>query len=341
MRARRRTVIRADRRHGKARALGTFAALTVAVTTMVTATASGATDTLASAAQASGRYFGAATPASRLVEDKAILSTEFSMLTAENEMKMDATQPARGTFSFTAGDAILEFATANGLRMRGHTLAWHSQQPGWMQSLSGKELRAAMLEHVTAVAGHFKGKIAYWDVVNEAFADGGGGGRRQSNLERTGGDWIEAAFVAARAADPQAKLCYNDYNIEDWAAAKTQAVYAMVKDFTARKVPLDCVGFQSHAGKQPPASLGTTLAEFANLGIEVALTELDVDGAEPAGYAAATRACMSVPKCVGITVWGVRDPQSWRPGTNPLLFDGAGQKKPAYTAVLDALLGKA
>ena len=144
------------------------------------------------------------------------------------------------------GDQIVNWARSNGKRVRGHTLAWHSQQPGWMQNMSGTALRNAMLNHVTQVATHYQGQIYAWDVVNEAFADGSSGGRRDSNLQRTGNDWIEAAFRAARAADPTAKLCYNDYNIDNWTHAKTQAVYRMVQDFKSRGVPIDCVGFQAH-----------------------------------------------------------------------------------------------
>ena len=224
------------------------------------------------------------------------------------------------------------------MRVRGHNLAWHSQQPGWMQGMEGAPLRQAMINHITQVAAHYRGKIYAWDVVNEAFADGGSGGRRDSNLQRTGNDWIEVAFRTARAADPGAKLCYNDYNIEDWSAAKTQGVYRMVQDFKSRGVPIDCVGLQSHFGAGgPPGNFQTTLSSFAALGVEVQLTELDIAQAPSSAYAATTKACLNVPRCAGITVWGIRDSDSWRSGENPLLFDGGGNKKPAYSAVLDAL----
>jgi endo-1,4-beta-xylanase len=221
--------------------------------------------------------------------------------------------------------------------MRGHTLLWHAQQPGWVSGLSGTALRNAMMNHVTQVATHFRGKIYAWDVVNEAFADGNGGGRRSSNLQNTGNDWIEAAFRAARAADPGAKLCYNDYNI-DGVNPKSTGVYNMVADFRNRGVPIDCVGFQSHLTNGPPGDYQANLQRFANLGVDVQITELDIAGADQAnGYAAVTRACMNVSRCTGITVWGIRDSDSWRTGQNPLLFDSNGNKKPAYTSVLNAL----
>ncbi len=143
------------------------------------------------------------------------------MVTAENEMKPDATEPNQNQFNFTAGDRVYNWAVQNGKRVRGHTLAWHGQQPGWMQSLSGSALRSAMINHINGVMNHYKGKLYAWDVVNEAYADSGGG-RRDSNLQRTGNDWIEVAFRTARQADPNVKLCYNDYNIENWSSAKTQ-----------------------------------------------------------------------------------------------------------------------
>jgi GH35 family endo-1,4-beta-xylanase len=296
--------------------------------------------TLGAAAAQSGRYYGAAINTGKLGDSAytTIAVRELNMVTAENEMKIDATEPNQNQFSFTNGDRIRSFATQNGKQLRGHTLAWHSQQPTWMQNLSGTALRSAMINHINGVLAHYKGQMAYWDVVNEAFADGNGGGRRDSNLQRTGNDWIEVAFRTARAADPAPKLCYNDYNIEDWNAAKTQAAFRMVQDFKSRGVPLDCVGFQAHfAASGMPASFQTTLSNFAALGVDVAITELDIANASSTAFAAVTTACTKVPRCVGITVWGVRDSDSWRTGENPLLFDGSGNKKAAYTAVLNAL----
>ncbi len=293
---------------------------------------------------AGSRYFGTAIAAYKLSDStySTIANREFDMITAENEMKMDATEPSQNQFNFSSGDQILNWATSNGKRMRGHALAWHQQQPSWMQNMSGTALRNAMLNHVTQVATHYKGKIYAWDVVNEAFADGSSGGRRDSNLQRTGDDWIEAAFRAARAADPNAKLCYNDYNTDNWNWEKTRAVYNMVKDFKARNVPIDCVGFQSHfnSGSPYPSNYRTTLQNFADLGVEVQITELDIEGSgqtQADTYAKVVADCMAVSQCAGITVWGVRDSDSWRASGTPLLFDGSGNKKLAYTAVLDTL----
>jgi endo-1,4-beta-xylanase len=306
---------------------------------MVMPDANAAAGTLGAAAQQSGRYFGTAIAASRLSNStySTIAGREFNMITAENEMKPDATEPQRGQFNFNSADQIYNWATQRGLKVRGHTQAWHAQQPGWMQSLSGSALRQAMIDHINGVMAHYKGKLAAWDVVNEAFNEDGS--RRGSNLQSTGNDWIEVAFRTARNADPSVRLCYNDYNIENWSYAKTQGVYNMIRDFKSRGVPIDCVGLQTHftGGSSLPGNFQTTLSSFAALGVDVALTEVDVTNASTSQYAGLTQACLNVPRCIGITVWGVRDSDSWRSSENPLLFDGNGNKKAAYTSVLNAL----
>jgi endo-1,4-beta-xylanase len=307
---------------------------------MATAGTAEAASTLGASAAQTGRYFGTAVAAGRLGDSTytGILNREFNAVTPENEMKWDATEPSQGRFTFTNGDRILSQGQSNGSKVRGHALLWHAQQPGWAQSLSGSALRSAAINHVTQVASHYKGKIYAWDVVNEAFADGGGGGRRDSNLQRTGNDWIEAAFRAAHAADPSAKLCYNDYNT-DGINAKSTGIFNMVRDFKARGVPIDCVGLQSHLGTSIDSTYQANIQRFADLGVDVQITELDVQqgGNQASIYTTVTRACLAVARCTGITVWGIRDTDSWRTGANPLLFDGSGNKKAAYTAVLNAL----
>ncbi|MET8162540.1 endo-1,4-beta-xylanase [Sphaerisporangium sp. NPDC005289] len=304
-----------------------------------------AASTLGASAEARGRYFGAAVAAAHLGEADytTVLNREFDMVTPENEMKWDAVEPARGSFTYVQGDRIVASAREHGQRVRGHTLVWHSGLPQYMSTLtSADELRAAMNDHITGVMNHYKGQIYAWDVVNEAFLDGSGA-RRDSMFQRRIGDgFIEEAFRTARAADPDAKLCYNDYNIDDADAAKTRAVYAMVQDFTARGVPIDCVGLQSHFNGQAPVpgNYQRTIERFAALGVDVQITELDIEGsggAQADGYRKVVNACLAVPRCTGITVWGVTDKYSWRAGGTPLLFDGAYGKKPAYDAVLAAL----
>jgi endo-1,4-beta-xylanase len=333
-----------SRRHGLVRS--TVAALTTAglasTALVLSAGTANAADTLGAAAAQSGRYFGAAVVPNLLNDSSysTTLSREFNSVVAENVMKWDATEPNRNQFSYGGGDQIVNYGRSRGMSVRGHTLLWHAQQPGWAQGLSGSDLRSAALNHVTQVATHYRGQIHSWDVVNEAFADGNSGGRRDSNLQRTGNDWIEAAFRAARSADPNAKLCYNDYNT-DGINPKSTGIHNMVRDFKSRGVPIDCVGIQSHLSSSSNlSSYQANLQRFADLGVDLQITELDVGGSgsgQANVYRQVTQACMAVARCTGITTWGITDRHTWRPNDTPLLFDTNYQKKQAYQAVLDAL----
>ncbi|MGW7438017.1 non-reducing end alpha-L-arabinofuranosidase family hydrolase [Streptomyces sp. NPDC054849] len=315
------------------------AALVAGVVTLLPSSAGAAN--LGTQAAPSGRYFGTAVAAGRLGDSRyaAISDREFNMITPENEMKWDAIEPSRGKFNFGPADQIADRASARGQRLRGHTAVWHSQLPSWVGSIGdAKTLRSVMNHHITTLMSHYKGRIYAWDVVNEAFADGSQQHRSSVFQDVLGDGFIEEAFRTARAADSSAKLCYNDYNIENWSDAKTQGVYSMVKDFKSRGVPIDCVGFQSHFGAGgPPSSFQTTLSHFAALGVDVQITELDIAQASPIHYANTVKACLAVARCTGITVWGVRDSDSWRSGDRPLLFDDNGNPKPAYSAVVNAL----
>jgi endo-1,4-beta-xylanase len=293
--------------------------------------------TLRAAAEASGRYFGVAIQASKLSDTQytAIASSEFDEVTPENEMK--TLEPTAGSFNYSSADTVYNWASQHGLRVHGHTLLWSVGLPSYLVSYDQTKMRAYITNYIGTVMAHYQGKLAYWDVVSEAFYDTGIA--RYAIFKTAGDDWIELGFRTARAADSSAKLCYTDYNIEDWSSAKTQAVYAMVKDFKARGVPIDCVGFEGHfiSGSTLPASFQTTLSNFTALGVEVAISELDVTNANATIYAGAVTACLAVKGCTGITVWGVRDSDSWRSSESPLLFDSSGNKKAAYTAVLAAL----
>jgi endo-1,4-beta-xylanase len=321
----------------------TAVALAATSLAVLTPQFAGAATTLGAQAAASGRYFGAAVANGKLSNSTyaTIVDREFNMLSPENEMKWDTIESSRGSFNFGPADQIVSHAMAHGQRMRGHTTVWHSQLPSWVSSISdATTLRSVMNNHITTEMTHYKGKIYAWDVVNEAFADGSTAHRSSVFQNVLGNGFIEEAFRTARAADSAAKLCYNDYNIENWSDAKTQGVYSMAKDFKARGVPLDCVGFQAHFGSGgPPSSFQTTLSNFAALGVDVQITELDIASAPATAYANTVKACMNVSRCTGITVWGVRDSDSWRASSNPLLYDNNGNAKPAYNATLTALGG--
>ena len=328
--------------------------LSVALLTTSLASKISTADTLGAAAAARGRTFAAAVASGHLSEAQytSTLDTEYSGVTPENEMKWDTTEPTRNSFRFGSADTIVSHAQGRGMRIRGHTLVWHSQLAPWVNSItSGNDLLQAMQNHITMVMRHFAGKIVYWDVVNEAFNEDGS--RRSSVFQRLlGNGFIETAFRAARAADPSAKLCYNDFNIEG-INAKSNAVFAMVQDFKSRGVPIDCVGFQSHfTVRGVPSNLQANLQRFANLGVELNITELDIRLPTPASaanlqqqgvdYANVVRACLAVARCLSITTWGITDKFSWVPGTFPgqgaaLLFDDNYTRKAAYNATLQAL----
>ncbi|HZR39193.1 MAG TPA: endo-1,4-beta-xylanase [Ktedonobacteraceae bacterium] len=323
--------------------------LTTLLSSMFFSKASAAS-TLGSAAAAKGRTFGAAVSTTHFGESQYLstLDAQFSGVTPENEMKWDATEPSRGSFTFSAADMIVSHAQSHGMKIRGHTLVWHNQLPGWVSNISSSsDLLNAMRNHIAGVAGHFRGKITYWDVVNEAFNEDGS--RRASIFQqKIGNVFIEDAFQAARAADPNAKLCYNDFNTQG-INAKSTAVFNMVRDFKSRGIPIDCVGFQTHLTLgQVPSDMQSNLQRFANLGVDVNITELD-DNAnssssalqqEATDYQKVVQACLAVSRCTSITTWGITDKFSWL-GANAaaLLFDGNYNKKPAYTSVLHALGG--
>ncbi|RKN39849.1 endo-1,4-beta-xylanase [Streptomyces hoynatensis] len=312
--------------------------------------------TLGELAAAQGRYFGSATDNPELSDSQytEILGSEFGQITVGNTMKWQYTEPARGQFDYADADAIVDLAASHGQVVRGHTLVWHNQLPGWVSSVPDAELADVMRDHITDEVGHFRGQVVQWDVVNEAFEEDGS--RRQSVFQQKIGDgYIAEAFRAARAADPDAKLCYNDYNIEG-IGAKSDAVYEMVRSFLAEGVPIDCVGFQSHLiVGQVPASFQENLQRFADLGVDVALTELDIrmelprttdkDTRQAADYATVVEDCLAVSRCLGITVWDYTDKYSWIPSVFPgqgaaLPYDENFGKKPAYDAVFAALGGE-
>lgn len=287
---------------------------------------------------------------------RAILGREFSVLTPENDMKFDHVHPAAATYYFAGADSLVAFARQTQMAVRGHTLVWHQQLPRWITSgsFSADEARQQLVDHVTTVVSHFKGAVFAWDVVNEALNDDGSL-RSSYWFDHLGKSYIELAFRTARAADPDVALFYNDYNIEGMGA-KSDSVYAMVKDFLARGVPINGVGLQSHFTMNGvPATLGANIARFAALGLKVHLTELDVRVAVPSTNASLTTqaqnyhdvvaTCIQNKGCELVTTWGFTDKDSWVPGTFPgfgdaLPWDNAFQRKPAYRSIYNALAGR-
>jgi endo-1,4-beta-xylanase len=321
---------------------------------------------LRQAGAAANRRIGTALMSSMLgsAQIRTLVAREFDSLTPENEMKWDAVEPRPGAFEFDAGDRLVDFAAQNGMRFRGHTLVWHQQLAFWAKGLKPDALRAAMTRHIQNVVGHWKGKIAQWDVVNEALANGDSGQLRDdSPFAVLGPTYIEEAFRLAHAADPQAQLFYNDYEIEGIDVPKSEAAYALCKRLKEAGVPIHGIGFQMHVDPRhwPSAdSIRRNMERFAALGLAIEFTEVDVPvGALPGEINEKLQhqreithdivaACVAVDRCSGITFWGVSDRNSWLntaewgqlrgPGPHyPLPFNADLEPKPMVAGIIDAL----
>ncbi|KAK6331330.1 hypothetical protein TWF730_004412 [Orbilia blumenaviensis] len=288
-------------------------------------------------------------------QNAAILRSESGQLTPENSMKWESISPnSQGSYNWGNADQLVAFAETNGKMLRGHTFVWHQQIPQWVKNINNKAtLTSAIQTHIAAVMGRYKGKIYAWDVANEVFEDSGA--MRDSVFSRVFGDWtfLDVAFNAARAADPNALLCLNDYNL-DYSSAKLTNFVALVKTLKARGVPIDCVGSQSHlvVGNGAIPSFKTTLDSLATTNTEVQITELDIRTSQSPSssqisqqvtdYKNVVSACMKTAACSGITVWGVSDKDSWVPQTfsgqgYALIWDNNFNKKACYQGFVDGI----
>ena len=315
-----------------------------------------------------GILIGTAVRADQLSEQAyaSTLAREFNMAEAEDAMKWWVVRPARDTFDFRQADRIADFALAHGMKVRGHTVVWGRSNPTWVSDYADPEaLHAVLHEHIRKVAEHFRGKVFAWDVVNEAFDEKG-------NLRSTiwydqpgigfagqSTKYIEQTLVWAHEADPDALLFYNDNEYEG-VNVKSDAIYAMVKDFRCRSVPIDGIGLQMHIfeGKPDFAGIEANLARFTALGVHVHITEMDV--ALPANahgtasdpkdlerqadiYGEIARICLAHPGCTAIQTWEFTDKYSWIRSASKgakgtaLLFDRDYRPKPAYAALRSAL----
>jgi endo-1,4-beta-xylanase len=304
-----------------------------------------------------GVKIGAAAQPTGMAESeryRSVLSQEFDSVTPESQLKWDVLEPVRGQFDWTGADTLVGFAEANRQSVRGHTLVWHDALPGWLAKgkFSPEQLRELLREHIQAVVGRYRGRVAAWDVVNEPIADNGGQLRRSLWMNALGPGYIADALRWAHEADPTAKLYINDYGVET-VNTKSDALYNVVAGLRRDGVPIDGVGFQSHLALGANLStLGPNLRRFADLGLDVAITEMDVrlqlpatlaqHSAQAALYSQVLQACLTTPRCVSFTVWGFTDRYSWVPYAysgwgDACLFDTAYHPKPAYVQVRQLL----
>ena len=343
------------------------------------ADAAGRREALRATAAARGLLYGSTIATSQIVADDdftALVRRECAALVTENELKWGNICDAPGIYDFAPADIIVDFATANGIAMRGHTLLWYYRTPRWFRELpDAATAEREMLNHIAAVAGRYRGRMRLWDVVNEPFepAHGRADGLRGAIFaEKVGPHYLDLAFHAAREADPTARLLLNEYGIEyDSPAddAKRRVILRHLERLRRDGVPVELLGIQGHLeiGVKPFSAkkLRAFLAEIAGLGIEMAVTELDVvDAAAPGDitrrdrmvadeYRRFLEVMLDEPAVRTVFTWGLSDRHSWivrrESGSNtwrsdglaprPLPFDTTLAPKPAWTSLSECLAG--
>ncbi|MCW6008460.1 endo-1,4-beta-xylanase [Micromonospora sp. CPCC 205371] len=310
-------------------------------------------------------------PNDRFSEKGKLIAKHFNSLTPGNTMKWDATEPREGEFNFDDADIVVATAEANGATVRGHTLIWHQQTPAWVfqrpdgtpltDSAEDKALLLSRIDsHIRQVAGRYAGKISAWDVANEVIDEGQPDGLRRSRwFEIAGLDYLRTAFRVAREVAPDAKLYINDYNTE--YPRKRVALYNVVKQLRAEGVPIDGVGHQLHMNieRQRIAEIEKTFQQFATLGVEQQVTELDISIYTNfvESYTSVSEETLALQglryrdlfdlfrryrgTLNSVTIWGTSDDGTWLdtfpfPRNDwPLAFDDDLQAKPAYWGMVD------
>jgi endo-1,4-beta-xylanase len=338
-----------------------------AILILATASIFGA-QSLRQTADHDGVLIGAAVRPS-LLSERAYASTlarEFNMIEPEDAMKWLTLRPDQKTYDFRQGDDIVHFARANQMKVRGHCLVWDHNNPDWLTQghFTSKQLSRLLREHITRVMKHYRGQVFAWDVVNEGVDEKGEVrdsiwyNRPGIGLAEKGTAYIEQVFQWAHKADPHALLFYNEAEAEG-LNHKSDVIYAMVKDFKQRGVPIDGVGLQMHvpALDADIPVIAENIARLSALDVQVHITELDVslpvnlgghaseqDLARQADvYRAIVRACLQSAGCTAIQTWGFTDKYSWigshSHGTRgqALPFDRAYQPKSAYRAISEEL----
>ncbi|HEY1721199.1 MAG TPA: endo-1,4-beta-xylanase [Magnetospirillaceae bacterium] len=310
-------------------------------------------------ATARGLLFGSAVATTYLDKDPAFAAVfvrECGVLVPEWEAKWAMVQPEPGLFDFSAANRLVAFAQKHEMVFRGHNLVWHLYNPEWLRgALKAEDARRVLESYIRRIVGQYRGAAQSWDVVNEAIEvkDGRADGLRQSIwLEAIGSDYIDLAFRIARAADPRAKLVYNDYGLDQSdveSLRKRSAVLDLLRGMRARGTPIDALGLQAHLWAGKPfdgQSLRRFISDVAALGLEVYVTELDVvdvnlpdDGTRDAIVAQVTSdylaAVLAEPVVKGVFTWGLSDKYSWL-NTRSAPWAKRGDGKPERGLPLDA-----
>ncbi len=269
-----------------------------------------------------------------------IAGAEYDFVTSENQLKPDLVNPLPGVYRFAGADNLVSYASSVGQAVHGHTLVWHRQLPGWLTRTEPATREGHMREYIDRLMTRYRGRIAVWDVVNEALEDDGTY-RNSIWHEAMGERYIDVAFHQARASDPDAELIYNDYDVA-YGDAKPDAMFEMLEGALARGVPIDGVGFQLHVFARFDAfeQVRENFARAAALGLDVYVTELDVSMADgdteamqAAVYDELLTICLAERACRGFQTWGFTDMYSWRRQYAPLPLDARYAPKPAYLAL--------
>ena len=301
----------------------------------------------------------------------AAFARDCAILVPEYELKRDLTEPSPGAYDFSASDALLDFAKAHGMAFRGHPLVWYASNPPWLEAaVAAARDETVFTDYIAAAAGRYRGRMHSWDVVNEAIEpkDGRADGLRDSFwLRKFGPGYIEAAFSAARAADPRALLVYNEYGIETDSPdhdLRRRATLNLLERLIARGAPVGALGLQGHISAFGPPVNQPKFAAFLDavraMGLKLLVTEHDVDdGDGPTDFAGRDSAVADASRryldvaldnraTLGLLTWGLSDrflrPEGARDtllrGTPRMLpLDGMMRPTPMHDAIAQALMG--
>jgi endo-1,4-beta-xylanase len=303
--------------------------------------------TLRQEADKSGVLIGAGATNPAYLDDPKFAETlakHFNSLSPENELKWSFTEPQQGVFDFTKLDRLVAFAEDHDMAVKGHGLISGCCNPGWLQQISDPdELRAAMTTHFDTIMDRYDGKMDRWDVVTEPLEIPGGGLNENYFYGVLGPDYIAEAFDIAHAADPDAKLFLNESLVEA-IPGKRQELYDLVAGLVAAGVPIDGVGLEMHLlGMPQPGVITEMVDDYEALGLEVAITEMDVQLRDQKDHARIHNAVVTEALHAGIrdiSFWGFTDKYCtfvFVPGAQPCMFDANYDPKPAFSAVWYAL----